>query len=206
MQPREGSPTRTGRPPDPSDTAVTQPRFDAGRVCLNLLATVGRRGSDPLERLPTAGDLANWLPAAGLLDTAPPVEEPELDETHALREAAYLVVEAARVGRVPDAGAVAILNSWASRSTPVPSVSDDLTSVARESPEPVHAALALLARDTIELVSGPELARVRACAEPGCRMLFLDNSRGARRRWCSMARCGNRAKARGHAARRRESS
>jgi predicted RNA-binding Zn ribbon-like protein len=36
-----------------------------------------------------------------------------------------------------------------------------------------------------------------------CRMLFLDRSRGRRRRWCSMAECGNRAKVAAHRERAR---
>jgi predicted RNA-binding Zn ribbon-like protein len=41
---------------------------------------------------------------------------------------------------------------------------------------------------------------VHACPGRGCGWLFLDPK--GRRRWCSMAVCGNRAKARKHAARR----
>ncbi|GAA1585443.1 MULTISPECIES: CGNR zinc finger domain-containing protein [Kribbella] len=48
-----------------------------------------------------------------------------------------------------------------------------------------------------ELLTGPSLGHVRTC--PSCGWLFLD-PRG-RRRWCSMATCGNRAKVRAHAAR-----
>ncbi|MFF0264778.1 CGNR zinc finger domain-containing protein [Kribbella sp. NPDC004536] len=54
--------------------------------------------------------------------------------------------------------------------------------------------LALLAGD---LLTGPAREHVRTC--PSCGWLFLD-PRG-RRRWCSMATCGNRAKVRAHAAR-----
>lgn len=54
--------------------------------------------------------------------------------------------------------------------------------------------LALLAGD---LLTGPSREHVRTC--PSCGWLFLD-PRG-RRRWCSMATCGNRAKVRAHAAR-----
>ena len=37
------------------------------------------------------------------------------------------------------------------------------------------------------------------CGEcPSCRWLFLDTSRNGRRRWCSMATCGSRIKARRH--------
>jgi predicted RNA-binding Zn ribbon-like protein len=37
-------------------------------------------------------------------------------------------------------------------------------------------------------------AKVRKCANPRCILYFRDTSRTGRRRWCSMAGCGNRAK------------
>lgn len=43
--------------------------------------------------------------------------------------------------------------------------------------------------------------RLRACANTGCNLFLLDRSRPGTARWCSMAICGNRAKARAHAAR-----
>ncbi len=52
-----------------------------------------------------------------------------------------------------------------------------------------------------ELVTRPEVARVRACPGHGCGWVFLDVS--GRRRWCSMEWCGNRAKVRAHASRQR---
>lgn len=58
--------------------------------------------------------------------------------------------------------------------------------------------VALLAGD---LLTGPSRAQVRRCPGDSCGWLFLD-PRG-RRRWCSMATCGNRAKVRAHAARTR---
>jgi len=58
--------------------------------------------------------------------------------------------------------------------------------------------LALLAGD---LLTGESRAHVRVCPGESCGWLFLD-ARG-RRRWCSMATCGNRAKVRAHAARTR---
>ncbi|MFC6087750.1 CGNR zinc finger domain-containing protein [Saccharothrix lopnurensis] len=40
--------------------------------------------------------------------------------------------------------------------------------------------------------------RLRACANDECRLFLLDRSRANRARWCSMAVCGNREKARRH--------
>lgn len=54
------------------------------------------------------------------------------------------------------------------------------------------------ADDYVRLRSvGP--ASIRRCAQPPCVLYFYDPS--GRRRWCSMAGCGNRAKARRHYAR-----
>jgi predicted RNA-binding Zn ribbon-like protein len=55
-----------------------------------------------------------------------------------------------------------------------------------------------IARSAAELLTAPELARVRECAGHPCGWLFLDASRNHSRRWCSMAGCGNRAKAKRH--------
>jgi len=40
--------------------------------------------------------------------------------------------------------------------------------------------------------------RLRSCSDGHCTLWFVDTSRSGRRRWCSMERCGNRAKARRH--------
>lgn len=40
--------------------------------------------------------------------------------------------------------------------------------------------------------------RIRPCGNPDCVLWFLDVSRPGTRRWCSMAGCGNREKARRH--------
>jgi predicted RNA-binding Zn ribbon-like protein len=61
-----------------------------------------------------------------------------------------------------------------------------------------------LARAAGALLASTDLEAVGRCPGEGCGWLFLD-TRG-RRRWCTMAVCGNRAKARRHAARARDES
>jgi predicted RNA-binding Zn ribbon-like protein len=46
------------------------------------------------------------------------------------------------------------------------------------------------------LEESPE--RIRRCQNPACVLWFFDTTRNGTRRWCSMAACGNRAKARRH--------
>ncbi len=53
-----------------------------------------------------------------------------------------------------------------------------------------------VARSIVDLLTNPtDLAKVRTCAADVCGWMFLDTS-GGRRRWCSMADCGNAAKVR----------
>jgi predicted RNA-binding Zn ribbon-like protein len=54
--------------------------------------------------------------------------------------------------------------------------------------------LAAVARSAAEIIVEGHLARLRTCANPECGMFFCDLSRTHRRRWCSMAVCGNRNK------------
>ena len=61
----------------------------------------------------------------------------------------------------------------------------------RRKPDPTDVALAALAADAIELLTGPERENLRACGAPGCVLIFLKDH--PRRTWCSAA-CGNRAR------------
>ena len=45
-----------------------------------------------------------------------------------------------------------------------------------------------------DLLYSGELSRLRECANPKCRWLFVDRSRNHSRRWCSMSICGGRDK------------
>ncbi|MEU1812478.1 CGNR zinc finger domain-containing protein [Micromonospora sp. WMMD1076] len=69
-------------------------------------------------------------------------------------------------------------------------------------PDDAGLRLPLLAgaRAAADLLTSAARTEVRACPAADCGWLFLD-PRG-RRRWCSMATCGNRAKVRAYAARR----
>jgi hypothetical protein len=63
------------------------------------------------------------------------------------------------------------------------------------------AARAVLAWDALR-ASSP--GRLRPCANPECRLFLIDRSKSNSARWCSMAVCGNRMKARRHYQRTRQ--
>ncbi|GGS50106.1 CGNR zinc finger domain-containing protein [Streptomyces griseoviridis] len=68
---------------------------------------------------------------------------------------------------------------------------------------PPHARLAVEAVLAWAATEQHMPGRLRPCANDECRLFLLDRSRANRARWCSMAACGNREKARRHYARTR---
>ena len=69
---------------------------------------------------------------------------------------------------------------------------------------PVEAALGPIALAAVRLFTQGDFHRIRECGGHACGWLFYDRSKNNRRRWCEMEVCGNRAKQRRLAARRRE--
>ena len=62
-------------------------------------------------------------------------------------------------------------------------------------PSTLPGLLAPIALAVAALAESAPGGRLRTCAAEACARWFLDTSKGGRRRWCSMATCGNRAKA-----------
>jgi predicted RNA-binding Zn ribbon-like protein len=61
-----------------------------------------------------------------------------------------------------------------------------------------EALLLPVAETLATFVCEESFADVKACEGPACTLLFVDHTRGRKRRWCSMALCGNRAKQAAH--------
>ncbi|QCP53591.1 hypothetical protein FAZ95_31650 [Trinickia violacea] len=70
-----------------------------------------------------------------------------------------------------------------------------------KSPE---SLLTPIAEALARLVCDEDFTHVKACEGPRCTLMFADHTRGHARRWCSMAICGNRAKAAAHRKRLKE--
>jgi predicted RNA-binding Zn ribbon-like protein len=175
--------------------------FTGGRLSLNFVMTLTGRYRTPggEERLVHPEDLGRWCQAAGLVTDCPPVLPAELVTARQLREAVYRLVQPDLRG-TPRPADVETVNACAGHGGLRRLLCEDARSVRLQIEHQVRSCLAEVAADAVELLSGPYLQYVRECARSGCSMLFLDASRGGRRRWCAMARCGNRSKA----ARRRQ--
>jgi predicted RNA-binding Zn ribbon-like protein len=177
-------------------------RFRAGRISLDLCSTLLWRHSRPVEQLRSPADLARWRSDAGLGQSRPALTEADLADARGLREAVYRLVSAHIRGAPLPARDVAAVNAAAHHPSRTPRLGPQ-GELHWEDGEPLAAALSAVARDTIELITGPWAGRIRECAASDCAFLFVDTSRSGMRRWCAMNRCGNREHVRKHRSRPR---
>lgn len=177
-------------------------RFSSNRLCLAYCATVGERWRRSFERLRGGEDLGRWLVEAGLLPAPPPVNKRQLTEARKLREAIYLSLRSAMTEDDVNVADAAIINRLARHQAICPQL--DATG-ARETwagSDPLAAGMATVAADAVELLTSPQLHRVRQCDAADCALLFLDTSRPGRRRWCADQACGSRARSAAYRQRR----
>jgi len=174
--------------------------FPCGALPLDFVGTLqARRNAAPTEKLATASDLGAWFSESGLLPEGTRPDARELAAAIELREAIYAVLWARLNGAELPADAVAAVNASAATTPPRPV----LTSAGWTREGDTRQGLSALARETIELVGGEQARLLRECGRPECTQIYLDQSRGRRREWCSMATCGSRMKAKAYRERRK---
>jgi predicted RNA-binding Zn ribbon-like protein len=165
--------------------------YDSGALSLDFAHTGLRGGPPAWEQLHTPTDLAAWL-AERFDRLADDAEPRDLTDAISLRAAIYGLARAAADGGHPRAEDVDTLNLYA--ATPdVPPALEGGNRQAGRSRVRTSQALSTIARDAVQLFGHAE-GRIRECGADNCQLIFYDESRTNNRRWCSMQRCGNRAK------------
>ena len=155
-----------------------------------------------IEELGSPEALADWLGARGLLDDASDaLTGDDLERAVAAREAIRSLLFANNGGET-DPAAVETLNRIATDARL--RVSFDPDGRGRLVPDAggLDAALGrLLAVITTAMTDG-SWPRLKACRDDVCQWAFYDHSKNRSGAWCTMAVCGNRAKARSYRERR----
>ncbi|MGW3508665.1 CGNR zinc finger domain-containing protein [Streptomyces sp. NPDC000994] len=168
--------------------ATERERQDALLELLNSTPVVNGAVQDQLADPEAAG---SWQQAHGGSGT-----EDELRNLVEARDALQEVVRGTR----PATSLTPLLKDVTSRPHMSPAgVSWELDTP----PERRMAVEAVLAWSAVQrTIPG----RLRPCANPECRRFLIDRSKTDKARWCSMAVCGNRMKARRHYQRTRDAS
>jgi predicted RNA-binding Zn ribbon-like protein len=181
--------------------------FEPGSLALAFAVTGPGTGDGPLAHFQTLkgpSDLERWavdvVGAVGLRAT-----DDDLELAIRLQAAIWGVADALIDRRPVPEGDRGVLNELASQPCLVPRLlpGPTRTWVAVQG---MRSLMSSVARDAIGVFGGPRAARLKRCEGSRCALLFVDTSRSGRRRWCSMERCGNRAKAAAHRRRKKEES
>jgi predicted RNA-binding Zn ribbon-like protein len=184
-----------------SESGAPQWYWHGSRPALDFVNTRRERWRGDVECLLSVDDVVEWLVRARLLPQAMKAPASVLAEARELREAIDAGVRAAVVSAIPDSSAVALIDNWLALAGSRPALLTDQLGrpVLSERPraESPRRALGMVAYDAARMLgSEAERTRVRICESDTCSARFYDRSPAGRRRWCSMALCGNRAKAR----------
>ncbi|MFL6119025.1 CGNR zinc finger domain-containing protein, partial [Actinophytocola sp.] len=158
---------------------------------------------DPLgparhDHLATYEDLVRWSVRAGVLRDGRGAAQSgaALRRAHALRDTLNEVFGAVATG---DEVHWEELRPYVVDAVAHASLSETYSLTWPDATEP-HAMLWPVAHAAAQLLTGPDVHRVKRCA--GCPWLFLDRSRNGSRRWCAMNDCGTHEKIRKYVARR----
>ena len=149
---------------------------------------------DGSEEFTGPNTLKGWLVARGLLDGAQTIDESDVRHAIAVREAIRGVIGANSGSPVYPID-VATLNEAAVASRLRMRFGTD--GKPRLEPD-VTGAVGAIGRIVTTLYSAmedPEWTRLKLCNSHACRWVFYDQSRNHSSRWCTMASCGNRQKA-----------
>ncbi|WP_167138578.1 ABATE domain-containing protein [Diaminobutyricimonas sp. TR449] len=175
-------------------------------LALDLMNTWFAVRGKERDGIRSAADLDAWIAqleprliAKGASDAAAvAATDADVDRFKALRAAARGVARAAVDGVAAKPSHIAAINAasqaaprWAA-FTPGAGVDGSWLRSEQFGSGALEQVFAALATDAIDLITGDQRARLRACQAPGCPLFYLKDH--PRREWCSPA-CGARVRA-----------
>src|SRR5271165_6507221 len=205
--------------PQPPPSRAGSLPLVGGSVALDFANTESGRGTDLHQNhLRGPENVADWIAHAASLGAdeaarlrAAVAASPERGEdlyasALALRSAVQDVGAAIAAGRAPPAAALATLSGLHARFLArgaLAAGSGACRWTWSLEASPVAAALGPIALAAVKLFTEADFARIKQCGGHACGWLFYDTTKNKGRRWCEMEVCGNRAKQKRLAARRR---
>ncbi len=176
-------------------SAPLEPHVIADHPVLDMLNTLAVVDGEPWEFWREDADVQAWLARTGWeLPVARFARGELLQAALALREAVRELVERRKAG---GHGSPEALNRFLAAPGHLrlewPAVGEPRLERVRAA-ETAEQYLAPLAEAAADLLVEGDFNLVRECEHPDCVLWFYDRTKSHRRRWCSMALCGNRHK------------
>lgn len=183
------------------NTALSGAPMLGDHLAMDLLNTEARNDGAAVEFWNSGDDVLAWLRRHGIVPAAGAGTADRaalLAQALALRKLARrLIVQ--RKEEKGEAGDLDGLNAYLHAHLSAPQLvrgGDGALALIRTARgEPVAALLGPVAEAVAQLLAEGDFALVRQCEHPDCILWFYDRTKAHKRRWCSMALCGNRYKA-----------
>lgn len=174
---------------------VTTKQTIGGHIALDFLNTVPMVNGHQVDQFQLDRDVLQWLAGYDLAVELALPPNTLLESARELRESIRKLIAAKKDGKPLDLKAInQFLISGISH---MELVAVDKDHVRLERHRKIESALQLLApvaEAAAELLVLDDFTFIRRCESPECVLWFYDRTKGHKRRWCSMAICGNRHK------------
>lgn len=165
-------------------------------LALDLLNTEARSQGVAVDYWATSEDVHRWLVRQGVVPASQDTPPDLLAHGRELRTAVREAVSTRKAG-----GPIAldVLNAHLHAYLTSPLLQRDeagvLTLTRAPRGDTTASLLGPVAEAAAQLLAEGDFALVRQCEHPDCVLWFYDRTKSHKRRWCSMAQCGNRHKA-----------
>ncbi|SRR6266404_795145 len=183
------------------------PLFIGDDPALDFVNTAYGVDEEQRECMGSDAQVLDWLRRAGLptsVEGAPGRPGALLKAALALRNTAREVLEKRKTGSVGDVTALnRLLALGSSHKELVWSKRQGPRVEQRRGVGGVEALLVPVAESLALLLTEGDFTQVRKCESADCTLWFHDHTKSHKRRWCSMALCGNRMKVAAFRARRK---
>lgn len=180
-----------------SPSSPAEPLLLADHLALDLLNTEAGTEGQHIDFWRNGDDVSRWLQRCGIeaghLVSAD--KEALFAAAKDLRATARELIALRKRG---EQGNPERLNGYLALQQSVPVLEwtkDSVRMVRRGLSDSPLQSLGTVAEAVAALLADGQFELVRQCEHPDCVMWFYDRTKSHRRRWCSMALCGNRHKA-----------
>lgn len=164
-------------------------------LALDMINTVEQAAAGPLDRWQSDADVHAWLASAGVAPEQGAAPKGLLEGARNLREAVRLLVAQRKAGGPLALSPLNRALAAGGSHLEVTAQEGGVLALSRRYPTQTAAEWLLpVAEAAADLLVHGDFDLVRKCESDVCSLWFYDRTRSHKRRWCSMALCGNRHK------------
>lgn len=168
-----------------------------GHLALDLLNTVSIVGGQQVDAFQNDGDVLSWLIENNLVDNALSnmyKHDEILIAARNLREMIRSLISARKDEKSLQLDEINSLLKQGSSYLQLQEANGKLEAITHREIKSVNQLLAPVAEAAVNILTQVNFDLIRKCESTECVLWFYDRTKGHKRRWCSMAICGNRHK------------